>query len=243
MEDTRKLRDIILDQCDAKDIRLEEVAKKTGMPEQYLDAIINNVRTRLPAFPYVRAHLVRLASLLGLPAEVLLEKYRTEFAEKVSGGSDMLPGNRFALPSGRRQYLIITAVITGLLIIYGISRTGFLGRPQLVITMPPVGVDPFITASATIALAGSISGNDKLLINGQPVATDDQGAFLKEYPLTPEINIFEFSATRFLGREARVTRQVYYEEPPAAAAARAAPRESLEEPAGTAEATTSDAAE
>lgn len=228
MDDNRRLRDIILDQCDAKDIKLEEVAKKTGMPEQYLDAILNDVRTRLPAFPYVRAHLTRLATLLGLSPEALLEKYKQEFAEKISGKSDMLPGNRFALPSSRRQYGAVAAVVAALLIIYGISRSGFFGRPQFSLTLPPPDVDPFITTSSSIAVSGRISPNDTLLINGQAVATDDAGEFNKEYPLTPEINIFEFTVTRFLGGQTTVTRQVYYEEPPAAAAARAAPPTEVE---------------
>lgn len=214
MNDTRTLRDLILDQCDAKGIHLGEVAKKTGLPEQYLDAIINNVRTRLPAFPYVRIHLVRLAELLGLSPEVLLQKYRDEFSEKRSGAADALPGNRFALPSGRRRYLIGAGVAVIILIAYFMSTSGVFGRPHITISMPPAGVDPFITSSSTILLSGSVEAGSSVLINGQAIASDESGQFTYEYHLLPEINIIEFTAKRFLGGQAALTRQVYYEEPP-----------------------------
>lgn len=215
MEDTRKLRDIILDQCEAKEIRIEELIKKTGIPEQHFDAIVSDVRTRLPAFPYIRQHLIKIAALLGLPQELLLNKYRAEFAEKASGSADRLPGNRFALAGGGRRYLFGLGAVVVLFILYVIARSGLFGAPNLAISNPPADADPFIvTGSSTLMIAGSIDPGDKLLINGQPVATDATGAFVREYQLVPEINIIEFSATRFLGRTVTVTRQVYLEETP-----------------------------
>ena len=213
MEETRKLRDILLDQCEAKEIRVEELIKRTGIPEQYLDAIINDVRRRLPAFPYIRPHLLKIASVLALPPELLLQKYRQEFSEKISGAADMLPGNRFALPSGQRRYMIGAGIIALLIVVYAIGRTGFFGQPHLSIDMPPSGQDPFITTSSTIVLAGRSDPGNKISINGQAVTADENGSFTKEYQLIPEINIIEFSAQRFLGRQMKITRQVYYEEP------------------------------
>lgn len=221
MDDTRKLRDILLDQCEAKEIRIDELIKRSGIPEQYLDAIINDVRRRLPAFPYMRPHLVRIATALGLPHELLLKKYRVEFSEKISGAADMLPGNRFALPSGKRRY-VIAAAIVAIIVLYAVTRSGFFGQPRLVIDMPPVGQDPFITTSSTIILSGHSDPGDKLSINGQAVTADGDGAFIKEYQLVPEINIVEFSAQRFLGRRVTITRQVYYEEQPVAPTPKAA---------------------
>ena len=221
MDDTHKLRDILLDQCEAKEIRIDELIKRSGIPEQYLDAIINDVRRRLPAFPYMRPHLLRIATALNLPPELLLQKYRVEFSEKVSGAADMLPGNRFALPSGRRRYLIAVAIIAGVILLYAITRSGFFGQPRLTIDMPPAGQDPFITTSSTIILSGHSDAGDKLSINGQAVTADAGGVFTKEYQLVPEINIIEFSAQRFLGHRVTITRQVYYEEQPAVPAPKA----------------------
>jgi len=211
MEDTRKLRDIILDQCEAREVRVEDLIKKTGIPEQYLDAIINDLRRRLPAFPYIRVHLVAIADLLQLPRDLVINKYRSEFAEKISGGGDMLPHNRFALPSDKRR-LIVGVVIIGLaVVIYGISRSGFFGRPHLTIVMPPADRETFIISSSTILLSGKVDSGDSLTVNGQAVTVDDSGNFSKEYLLAPEINILEFVTKRFLGRQLTVTKQVYFE--------------------------------
>jgi hypothetical protein len=227
LEDTRRLRDIILDQCEAKEIRMEELVKKSGIPEQYLDAIINDVRTRLPAFPYIRVHLNRIAVLLGLPPERLLAQYRKEFSEKQSGGADALPGNRFALPSGFKRYVSAAVVVVVVLMIIAISRSGFFGIPHLTISMPPAGSDPFITNSSTIILSGRVDEGDKLLINGQDVATGKDGVFSSQYPLTSEINVIEFTTKRFLGRELSITRQVYYDEPTSTPAVKAAVKKTV----------------
>jgi hypothetical protein len=213
-QDLRSLRDIILDQCEVKELRIEDVVKKTGMPEQYLDAIINTVRTRLPAFPYIRVYLIRLAALLGIEQGLLLAKYKAEFSDKISGQGDTLPGNRFALRGGWRRYASLGSVIVGLIIVYGVSRSGMFRSPLLTIDNPPLGKEPFsIVSTASITLSGSIEPGDTLTINGQPLAPQQDGRFTREYQLAPELNIIEFKVKRFLGGEVEATRQVYYDKP------------------------------
>jgi hypothetical protein len=210
---------------------MEELVKKTGIPEQYLDAIVNDIRTRLPALPYIRSYLVKMAELLGLPPTLLLDRYRKEFSEKTSGGADTLPGNRFALPSGRQRFFIGAGVVAAIIVVYIISRSGFFGAPHLAIDMPPPDKETFIVSgSSTIMLAGRVDPGDKLFINGQEVATGEDGIFSKEYQLLPELNIIEFTTKRFLGRELTVRRQVYYEEPTSTPALRTPKKEPAPEP-------------
>ncbi len=212
MTDPRKLRDIIVDQCEAKGITPVELSRKTGTPENYIEQLISGETDRLPAFPYIRPHLVKIAESLSISPDLLTEKYREEFAAMHSGAGDRLPGNRFSLPSHRREYLVGGGILV--LIVFGffVSRTGFLGQPHLTIIVPPAEPTPFIVSSSTILLSGRTDPGDALLVNGQhvPVATD--GSFLKEYQLLPEINIIEFSSKRFLGREIKETRQVYFDQ-------------------------------
>jgi hypothetical protein len=219
-QDLRSLRDIILDQCEAKGLRIEDVVKKTGMPEQYLDAIINTVRTRLPAFPYIRVYLIRLSTLLGIEQGLLLAKYKAEFTDKISGQGDTLPGNRFALTAGWRRYASLSSIIIGLIVIYGVSRSGMFASPLLTIENPPLGKEEFsIVSTSTIMLTGFIEPGDTLMINGQPLAPASDGRFTREYQLAPELNIIEFKVKRFLGGEVSATRQVYYNEPTSTPAA------------------------
>ncbi len=221
MDDPRKLRDIIADQCEANGITTADLAKKTGAPEQYLEALMAGEIRRLPAFPYVRPHLVKIAEALSLPAGTLTSKYKEEFAAMHSGSGDRLPSNRFALPSHRRGYFIGAIAIAVFVVLYLISRSGFFGQPQLTIEIPPAAPSPFLTTTSTIVLSGRTDPGDSLFVNGQHVAVATDGTFSKEYQLLPEINMITFSAKRFLGREVTVTRQVYFDQsatstPPAA---------------------------
>lgn len=209
----RRLRESILDQIESKDLTVKDVIEKTGIPEQYFDAIINDKRARLPAFPYIRVHLVRVAELLGLSPGDVIADYKAEFTGLISGSADTLPGNRFALPSDRRKYLIVAGVIGLLLLGFIFKSSGFFGKPQLQLTMPPIdSSDPFIVETSTIMLSGKLDTGDKLYINNQlsPVLVD--GSFLISYPLQPELNPIEFRISRFLGKELRVVKNVYYRE-------------------------------
>ena len=218
MDDPRKLRDIIGDQCEAKEITPADLAQKTETPQRYIEALLAGDTSRLPAFPYIRPHLVSIGETLGLPPELLTTKYKEEFGAMHSGSADKLPGNRFALPSYRRQYLIGIACVAVLMLAVFISRSGFFGQPVLTIEMPPISPSPYITAAPVLILAGHTDPGDSLFINGQHVPVGSGGIFTKEYQLLPELNVFEFSSKRFLGREIKITRQVYYDDTPTSTA-------------------------
>lgn len=209
----RRLRESILDQIEAKDLRAQDLVERTGIPEQYLDAILNDTRQKLPAFPYIRVYLVKIAEVLGLnPADVIAD-YKAEFTSLISGSADTLPGNRFALPSARRKYLIGAGVIGLIILGFIFKSSGFFGQPHLSLVMPPIdSKDPFIVETSTIMLGGKVDSGDKLYINNQitPVLVD--GSFAQKYELQPELNPIEFKVSRFLGRDLKVTKNVYYRE-------------------------------
>lgn len=210
----RRLREVILDHIEAKDLKIIDVIEKTGIPEPYLDAILNDKRHKLPAYPYVRIYLVKIAELLGLNQADVIADYRREFGDKISGAADTLPANRFALPSSRKRYLIGGAVLALILLGYVISNSGFFGRPQLLLISPPQGgEEPYVVTSPTIELRGQIDSGDKLIINGQETPVGPGGVFSREYQLNPELNTIEFVVSRFLGKEIKVIRQVYYQVP------------------------------
>jgi hypothetical protein len=210
----RRLRESILDQIESKDLTAKDVVNATGIPEQYLDAILNDQRNRLPAFPYIRVYLVKVAEVLGLdPNEVILE-YKTEFTSLISGSADTLPGNRFALPSSKKKYLIIGGIVGILLIGFILKNVGFFSQPRLVLIMPPIDSrDPFIVESSTIMLSGKIESGDKLTINNQITPVEFDGTFTMRYDLDPELNHIEFRVSRFLGEDLLVTKKVFYREP------------------------------
>lgn len=211
MNDARALRDILSDQAEAKGLTAADVAKKAGAPEHYVVALFAGEKKSLPALPYMRQYLAKIADVLGLPADAVIGKFKEECAAMHSGSFDTLPGNRFALPSYRKHYSIGIIVMVAIIVIGVIARSGFFGQPSLSVTMPESDTEPFIAASSTITLAGRLSPGDTLLINGEHVAAQGDGSFSTDFELLPELNSIEFIARRFLGRQVVVRRQVYYE--------------------------------
>ena len=205
------LRERILDSAAAKDLDIEAIAKAADMPLNYLQAIVENDREKLPAFPYVRAHLASLAEVLDLDPVEVSSAYKREFDHRISGSRDLLPGNRFALPKKGRLIAILVGVVVVLGVVTLLWGPGVLGEPDLLVTNPPATPQPFIVTTSTIILRGKIDPRDKLLINDQIVPVEPDGSFARPYNFDPDINFIEFRVERLLGGSTRVVREVFYE--------------------------------
>ena len=206
----RSLKAILADQIEAKDITLDQLSEKTGVPEQYIKAIMGNQPERLPALPYIRSYLLTIADFLQIEREVMLEAYRTEFATKMSGPADRLPGNRFALErSGRKWVWFAFAGVIGALLLYAILGSAFFGAPYFRLVNPPQDAEMFEVGGSTILLAGTTEPNGKLTINNELVPVRADGSFEFEYPLKPELNTIIFQVERFLGKTLTVEKKVY----------------------------------
>lgn len=207
-----RLRELILDQIEFHNLEMEDVLKKAEFPEHYFDAILTEQHDKLPAFPYMRNHLVDLARQLEVEPEKVLSLYKKEFSEKISGEHDKLPGNRFALPSSRKAIAWSLSIIGILIVAYVFLSSSFFGRPNIQVAFPPANPDPFIVTGKTITLSGSVGKRDSLKVNGEEVVVQEDGTFLTEYPLQVELNSISFEVQRFLGSTTRLVRQVYYDD-------------------------------
>lgn len=206
----RSLKAILADQIEAKDITIDQLSDKTGVPDQYVRAIMNNQPERLPALPYIRSYLLTIADFLQIEREVILEAYRAEFSAKMSGPADRLPGNRFALERrGRRWMWFAGAGVVGALILYAVLGSAFFGAPYFRLVNPPQDAEMFEVGGSTILLAGTTEPNGKLTINGELVPVRVDGSFEFEFPLKPELNTIVFKVERFLGKTLTIEKKVY----------------------------------
>jgi len=211
---TSRLRELILDQIEFQNLEIETALKKAKFPEHYFDAILSQQHEKLPAFPYMRMHLIDLAKELDLDSQKILDLYKQEFSEKISGEYDKLPGNRFAITSGKKPLIGILALLGFGVIVYVFLTSSFFGTPKLEIAFPPENPTPFTVTTDSITLSGMVSSRDTLTINDKKVVLSDDGSFLVEYSLEPEFNSIAIEATRFLGSKVRVVRQVFYDTSP-----------------------------
>jgi hypothetical protein len=67
------------------------------------------------------------------------------------------------------------------------------------------------TTDSKIVIKGKLKNGDKLLLNGKFVNLNENGEFSEEIVLQPGFNTFIFEASKFLGKEIKEIRQVYYE--------------------------------
>jgi len=208
----RRLREVLLDQIEYNDLDIKKVIKATEMPEEYLEAILDDIPEKLPAFPYIRVYLVKLAEVLKLNPDEVVESYKKEFSEKISGSQDLLPSNRFSLPSEKKKFILIFAFIIILIFGYWLTTTSFFGKPNIEIAYPPSDPSPYLVNEKIIELRGRIDPSDKLSINQEVVTTDNEGRFIYSYNLSNELNFINFKVEKLLGGSLEVSRQVFFEE-------------------------------
>lgn len=83
-------------------INVSKLAELSGVPERYVEALHSGNFERLPAAPYVRGYISKIAAALGLNAEELWSAYSSEYILAASGPQDRLPENRFSLKKSRQ---------------------------------------------------------------------------------------------------------------------------------------------
>lgn len=210
MEIEKTLRDILREEMQLKGITLAKLRQQTGIAERYLSAFLEDASEKLPAAPYVRGYLLRIASTLELDGAHLWEMYRTATELKSSGAEDRMPGNRFALKRINRK-LVFGVGVAALLIVYlGMSADRFLGRPDLTLTSP--SADTSVTTASIIMVSGNIEPGNIVSVGGEEVPVNADGSFEKAYSLEPGLNqITVFTENPVIGRKSEVIRRVIYE--------------------------------
>lgn len=206
--DHKSFHEFLKEQIADKGFSVKKIALETGIAERHLQALLDADVKRLPSAPYIRGYLVKIAKLLDLNSNALWNIYQEEHLISTSGAADTLPGNRYALRAIPRS-LAAAAVLLLLAALYlGTNAGRLFGKPRLEIYSPPTVTA--LTNLSPFALAGAINPADRLLIGGEEVVVESNGAFRKEYALEPGVNQIEFSVRRFLGKEIRIVRRIIY---------------------------------
>lgn len=203
------LKSLLSEALELRNVNHEKLAQITGISERYIWAIQNVELDKLPPSPYVRGYIKKIAEVLRLNHDEIWDLYKKEMTHKTSGKYDTLPKNRFAIRQlSRKQIFALTlGIIFTVYLLFNIGR--LLGKPNLEITNPMQSI--ITTTEDHMLLTGTLNQRDKLLINGEEIFIDASGLFAKDLPLQLGLNVIEFKAQRFLGREISEVRQVLYQ--------------------------------
>lgn len=207
--ETKTLKDFLRETIELKGYSLDRLSHLSEIPHRYLELILDGNYAKLPAAPYIRGYLVRLASILELNGEEIWQAYKKEIAPKSSGKNDKLPENRFAIKTVKKGWIFAGLAAILLLVYGGINAGQLIGKPRITVFSPTENSS--VTAEATALLSGKINPRDKLTINGSEVPVGKSGEFSENYNLEGGVNTFEIVVKRLLGRETKIIKQIFYQ--------------------------------
>ncbi len=210
--DQKSLKELLLERLEGKNLNVEKIFQATEIPKHYLESMMRGDWKKLPAAPYTRGYFKKLAGLLDWSDGEMWLLYQNEVDTlKVSGATDRLPENRFAIKRKARAWTWPVIAVVLLLGYAGFNLDRLLGKPQLNVTSPLSA--SLVTSLSNFTIQGETNAQDKLFINNEEVFVDKKGDFEKNYNLQPGLNTFEITAKRFLGRETKVVKQIIYQSP------------------------------
>ena len=203
-EEKKTIVEVLGELMETKRIGIKGLAEVTDVPERYIEALVVGKFEQLPARPYVRGYLFKIAGALEADPNLLWQSYGRFVEAATPAKGDRLPTNRFALKRIRTGRVALLVALVVLLIFLGFRLDNILGRPTLNVSVPET------TQAEVITVNGEVSPGDTLTLNGEVVYPNEEGRFEKQVGLEPGLNTLEFKVKRYLGRETKVVKQVFY---------------------------------
>lgn len=204
--DNKNLSEILTQLMETENVSVEKLSSQTEIPSRFIIALREGEYNKLPAEPYVRGYLIKIAGVLRTESEGLIQAYKESVKEYKAKMADVLPGNKYAATPVNKG--IVAAVLAGLAIIAFIVF-----RFNSIFGIPSLNVDiPQHATEQNIKIMGSVRPGDRLTLNGESIFVDDEGNFEKDLFLSPGLNTYEFTVRRFLGKETSFIKQIYFDD-------------------------------
>ncbi len=198
----------------AKNLEIEDVAKKLNINLKYLKALEEGEYNELPIGIYGKNYLREYAQFLGLDYSKLLKTFSSkENISQIERGEifskQVVKGHYFLTTPKIIRNIVIVLIIAVCFIYLGYYLQNVISPPKLIINNP---VENYITSNYLLTVIGLTDPGSKVIINGSQVLSDSQGVFSKEINLKKGINIISITAEKRLGRKSTVVRQVLVKE-------------------------------
>tara|TARA_Y100000310_G_scaffold344885_2_gene460250 strand:- start:2114 stop:2818 length:705 start_codon:yes stop_codon:yes gene_type:complete len=204
------LSQTILEAMRKNNVNLEQLENLSGVSERHLSLLLEEKYEKLPAAPYVRGYIMKVAEALELDGKRLWKGYlKDNEVLRKSGKNDTLPGNRFLSKNSLIRVLILIVIVIVIVLIAAI-RLFRLDNPNVEFKNLE---DEITTVGERIfVIKGSVDPKFKLTLAEEEVMIGEEGDFEKEVILEPGFNTFMFSAKKVLGKEHKFPKQIYFEE-------------------------------
>lgn len=206
--ETASLKELLREHIEIKGLSPKKIADMTGIPDRYIEMLLQGDTSKLPPSPYVHGYIAKLSGILNFDKDTMWRLYQKESSLTKSGRNDRLPNNRFAVKGISRGWAVGGFLLVALVLFGGYNIYGIIASPELVITVP--ASDNSTVAQETILLQGKTDPAYVVTVNGSEVYVGKDGLFQKEIQLQEGVNTVEFAARKFLGKETRVLRNIVY---------------------------------
>lgn len=204
-QDHQNITSVLRELMESKRLDAGKLSDLTDVPQRFILSLISGDFKNLPSEPYIRGYLFKIAGVLDTDPNLLWRSFRQSSDIRSSGSDDLLPANRFSLRkiSSKKVWIVLAALV--LLGFLGLRVNSILGMPTLEVSLPET------TADQTINVTGKVNPGDTLTLNNEVIYLSEGGQFEEEVQLEPGLNTLEFRIKRFLGRETKVTKQIFYQ--------------------------------
>lgn len=209
---TRTIGEVLSETRLSHHISIEQLAKKTRIRAEYLQALESNQFEKLPAATFVKGYIKAYAQIFGFESEPLLALLRRDFKESVKG---RLVPREFLKPIMKKQrFMVPITVLMVVLVGLFLSLMGYVSIQWFNLQKPPFLeiTEPADKAqvAARVSIVGKTNPEALVTVNEQPVALQTNGNFSTELVLPTEgITTITVSATDRRGKTSRQQRTVY----------------------------------
>lgn len=204
----RTVGDILREERLSHRFTIPDLAKRTRIRQEYLEALESNNFEKLPAATFVKGYIKNYAQLFDFDAEPVLAILRRDFKESSKG--KLVPREFLSSVIKKRgrakpfRYVVLAIGLAFLTIVsyIGLQWWRFQQPPSLAVFSP----DEFANVGPQVVVSGETEESARLSINDQPVALKQDGTF--EYELIMQSEGLKTIEVTVVDEKGRVTTEV-----------------------------------
>jgi len=197
-----------------QNLTLEEAAKQTRIPIDYIRAFEDDDHWRHADIAYTRLYLKAYAEFLGYNATTLLSLYKKERSQKVGDNlrdtanrapTRELPAWAMMVAPRMIQGAFVVLFILATATYFGYEFKRMIAPPTISLYTPHDGL---VTSDRSIEVTGHAEKEVGIRINGKSISPDGKGNFTDTVELREGVNIITVKSSKQHSKDMTYTRRV-----------------------------------
>jgi cytoskeletal protein RodZ len=197
--------DLLKDKRLLKELTLSDVALKTKIKLEYLEAIENSDFGSLPSSTFAKGFLRNYATFLYLNPDTIVAMFRRDFTENSKG--EIIPRGLVKPVGSKPKFITVSLILTTIatLVFLGFltfQLISWWSKPKLKIIQPQDGD----TYGEKVTVKGVADRDATISINGQKVILDQNGGFSLDLILSAGTQSILVESTNLQGKSTSESR-------------------------------------